>query len=52
MTKSLKQQQQKKGLMKKEIPATKTTGLMLGMLAIGGILTTSAITTTTAGSIC
>jgi hypothetical protein len=38
----------KKGLMKKEIPTTKTTGLMLGMLAIGGLLTTNALTATTA----
>ena len=34
--------------MKKEIPATKITGLMLGLLAIGGLLTTSTLTTTTA----
>jgi hypothetical protein len=34
--------------MKKEIPTTKTIGLMLGMLAMGGLLTTSALTTRTA----
>lgn len=47
MTKILKTNS-KKGLMKKEIPTTKTTGLMLGMLAIGGLLKTSALTSTTA----
>ena len=29
------------------ITTTKTTGLMLGMLAIGGLLTTSGLTTAT-----
>jgi hypothetical protein len=31
-----------------KISTTKTTGLMLGMLAIGGLLTTRALTVTTA----
>ena len=48
MGKILKQHQQQRGIDEERNTYYKTTGLMLGTLGIGGLLTTSALTTTTA----